>query len=268
MASTISAHQILDLLATKHHEDIFIPECKDGSTWFSNHLRLDAWVMNRSWKKMTFTGYEIKVSRSDFLKDQKMHLYLDLCNQIYVVAPKGMISPDELHPEIGLMSPSTNGTKLFIIKKAPYREIKPPTDLLLYIIMCRTKITKEWHQDKRDYWRQWLEDKKIDHNLGYSVSQSLQKTIKDRIEQVENENRMLKRRIEAWDRKWDEITAILAPMGIDSKESAWHITKKLDDIKKTLAGAIDPQVEINIQNAQRSLEVLLTNIETIRGEVQ
>jgi hypothetical protein len=257
MSSTISSHQILELLSDKHHEDIFIPECKDGSTWFSTHLRLDAWVMTRSWKKMAWIGYEIKVSRSDFLKDQKMHLYLDLCNQLYVVAPKEILSADELHPEIGLMSPSKTGNKLFIIKKAAHRDIKPPVDLLLYILMCRAKFTKEYHLDKRDYWKQWLEDKKIDYTLGHSVSQALQKTIKERIDQVDDENRRLKDQIKIL----EEIKEILVTLGINDNPHAWSVRSQLDQIKKNLADSIDPDFKNNILGARRALDDLITKID-------
>jgi hypothetical protein len=75
----VKSNDILKLLSEKHSEDVFVPECKNGSTWLSTHLRLDAWVMNRSWTKLKFTGYEIKVSRQDFLRDDthdiKWHNY-------------------------------------------------------------------------------------------------------------------------------------------------------------------------------------------------
>ena len=47
---TIDAAKIRQLLADKHSKDVFVPECKGGSTWFSDHDRLDAWAMARSWK--------------------------------------------------------------------------------------------------------------------------------------------------------------------------------------------------------------------------
>ena len=70
------ASDLLALLAKKHSADVFVPECKTGGTWAGTHLRLDAWAMRRSWTHPTVWGYEIKVSRSDFLSDDKWVGYL------------------------------------------------------------------------------------------------------------------------------------------------------------------------------------------------
>ena len=61
--------------------------------------RIDAfgWRPGKSW------GYEIKVSRGDFLQDKKWKDYLQFCNYFYFLAPKGIIKPDELPKEIGLI---------------------------------------------------------------------------------------------------------------------------------------------------------------------
>lgn len=48
-------------------------------------------------------GYEIKTSRSDFLGDKKWKEYLEYCGKFYFVCPAGMIKPEELDKEIGLI---------------------------------------------------------------------------------------------------------------------------------------------------------------------
>lgn len=105
----MTAKQILDLIAAKHANDVFVPECKDGSTVFGSHFRLDAWAMNRSWANPMSTGYEIKVSRSDWLRDDKINAYADLCNRLYLVAPAGVIEPAEIPPFCGLLVPAYHG---------------------------------------------------------------------------------------------------------------------------------------------------------------
>lgn len=78
------AKNILRLLEAKHSKDLLIPECKDGPTQsVSEHLRMDAWVMNRSWAHPCYTAYEIKVTRSDFLNDRKWRGYLPYCNEFF-----------------------------------------------------------------------------------------------------------------------------------------------------------------------------------------
>ena len=65
-------------LSHKHIKDFFLTECKSGSTWFSpvgDMKILDALAIRKSWASPCFTGYEIKVSRSDFLRDTKFYTY-------------------------------------------------------------------------------------------------------------------------------------------------------------------------------------------------
>lgn len=45
-------------------------------------------------------GFEIKVSRADFKRDKKWHLYLKYFNFFYFVTPPGVIRKDELPPEV------------------------------------------------------------------------------------------------------------------------------------------------------------------------
>ena len=91
----ITAADITGLLAAKHQKDIFIPQCKTGSTWMGAPHILDAWVMPRSWTKPVI-GYEIKVSRSDYQRDKKWKIYLEYCHLFYFVVPYGLIEPREV----------------------------------------------------------------------------------------------------------------------------------------------------------------------------
>lgn len=63
--------------------------------------RLDVFYFNR-WNRETM-GYEIKVSRGDFLQDKKWESYLKFCTRFYFVAPKGIIKTEELPEGIGLI---------------------------------------------------------------------------------------------------------------------------------------------------------------------
>jgi len=48
-------------------------------------------------------GYEVKVSRADFASDKKWRSYVPFFNRFYFATPKGIIEPEELPPEIGLL---------------------------------------------------------------------------------------------------------------------------------------------------------------------
>ena len=82
----ITAQTVLELLAAKHSRDVFVPECKNGATHFADGMqKIDAWAMKKSWASPCVTAHEIKVSRADFLKDDKWPGYLPYCNQFYFV---------------------------------------------------------------------------------------------------------------------------------------------------------------------------------------
>ena len=176
------AQDITALLADKHHSDLFVPECKVNSTWGQEPTyRLDAWAMKRSWSPWTTFGYEIKVSRSDFLQDDKWLNYLPLCHRFSFVCPRGLIDPKEVSDGAGLIWTTKNGQRLITKVKAPQREIEPPLALLVYVLMSRTLITdstyRAYEEPSREqqivYWRHWLMQKAESRNLGRVVSKEL-----------------------------------------------------------------------------------------------
>lgn len=63
--------------------------------------RLDLLTMNL--KDWTVRGFEIKISRSDFRADQKWSSYLPFFNYFYFATPPGLLKPEELPDEIGLL---------------------------------------------------------------------------------------------------------------------------------------------------------------------
>ena len=232
----MNAKTVLDLLRVKHSSDVFVPECKNGPSMCSNHLRLDAWAMNKSWSNMVIKGYEIKVSRSDFIQDNKWQLYLDYCHEFYFVAPKGIINPLELPPEAGLLVVASTGTRLFTKKKSVRRpDVEIPESLYQYILMCRAKIEGEYEAEKsdREYWERWLERRKEDHELGQSVSRKIQDIVKERILNVESENY----RLEKENASLSEVKKMLKENDIPI--SKWNLATKvqerIDEIKQGMS---------------------------------
>lgn len=221
----ITAKMILDLLTAKHNKDVFVPECKDGPTWVGKHYRLDAWSMKRSWSRFSTIGYEIKVSRSDFLGDTKFMEYMPLCHELYIVAPTGVCLIEELPEGVGLIVPSTNCTRLYMKRRAQHHE---PTDLwqlLAYILMSRAEIKQSGYYAKEsnaEFWRSWLETKEINSSLGYRVSQELRKTIDEKIDSVKRANEILQKEND----RLSEIKRILDSYGITSR-STWSVELEL-----------------------------------------
>ncbi len=115
-------------------------QCKIGPSFGAPGLLiLDAWVLPRSWVK-PILGYEIKVSRSDFLQDKKWRGYLDWCHKFAFVVPWGMVKKEEVPEEAGLMWTTQNGRGLRWVKHAPNRRVEIPSEIFHYVLMWRAKF--------------------------------------------------------------------------------------------------------------------------------
>lgn len=222
-----SAHTILEALAVRHSKDVFIPECKDGPTHYSSHMRIDAWAMNRSWAHPVATAYEIKVSRADFLKDNKWPAYLPLCNQFYFVTPPDLISLSEVPAEAGWLVIA--GSRLLTKKKAPHRAIQLPEEIYRYILMCRVVVGRSEYQIERtkdervQEWRQFVSRRVELRELGYQVS----KAIREKADALSLENERLKKRMT----EYDDTRSFLSGLGIDPDHavSTWSVEDRLKE---------------------------------------
>ncbi len=195
----MTANDITELLYKRHSEDIAIEQCQCSSTVYqhgqSNYGIMDFWAMTRSWANRMISGYEIKVSRQDFIHDNKWPQYLDACNCFYFVVPYGLIDIKEVPEQAGLIMASKTGSRLYIKKKAPFRDIEDPIEIFLRILMWKCKIIKNGDNiycDKKSYWERWLKEKKIDYDFGYNVSKMIRKRLKEEVEKVKKENEKLK----------------------------------------------------------------------------
>lgn len=210
----ITAHWITDLLAKKHIGDIFVPQCKTGSTWDTSHqLRiLDVWAMARSYSNPRTYGYEIKVSRGDFLQDEKWPEYLQYCDTFYFVAPPGIINKEELPTDVGLMETTKNGAKLRTTKKAVQRkDVVIPDSIFKYILFSRVSIDGHIPGGSIEFWKAWMARKEFNWEFGHRVGEAIQKRIAEEITAVEDRNTDLVREIE----KLKDVKAWCEDQGID-----------------------------------------------------
>lgn len=219
-ANRYSASDILAALATRHSKDVFIPECKDGPTHYSSHMRIDAWAMNRSWAHPVATAYEIKVSRADFLKDNKWPGYLPLCNQFYFVTPPDLIALSEVPAEAGLLHIA--GSRLLTKKKAPHRAIQLPEEIYRYILMCRVVVVRNEYEvvkskdESVEFWKSFVAKRVETRELGYQVS----KAIREKADSIRIENERLKKRME----EYDSIRSFLRRLDVDPDSRVYEFT--------------------------------------------
>ena len=245
----VTSAEIKIALAEKHVGDFFLTECKSGSTWMTpkGGLKiLDALAVRKSWTNTCFTGYEIKVSRGDFLRDAKFYTYEELCNCLYIVCPKGMIDRTELSESIGLMYYDPEKKALTTRKKAIFRSIEYSPDLLLYIIFSRLDSDRyPFFSSREEYFRAYVEHRKSCQELGHLVSSRLvQETAElsrqleavERFRRENNEYREIEKVLEAhhiW--RWSSKTRA------QSLDEALSRTcpEDVSSIRKTLEGVVE-----------------------------
>lgn len=233
----ITAGTISALLSVKHGKDLYVGECKTGGTWHGAPIRMDGWAMTRSWAHMTFTGYEIKVARSDFLKDDKWPAYLQFVHHFYFVCPWGLIQPEETPEGTGLMWVTQHGRKIITKRKAPRRQMKVADALpvMLYILMSRATIREAGHminriEDREEsrekslaYWRHWLAQKEESRELGQAVSAAIRAKVAAAENEVDRARKLMKR--------VDEVDRILKDkLGLSlGRLERWNMEQELLD---------------------------------------
>lgn len=258
----ITADTIKRLLAVRHSGDVFVPECKTGPSSMGRGVsqRLDAWAMKKSWRHPLVWGYEIKVSRSDFLNDEKWRGYLPFCNEFYFVSPPDIIEKQEVPTEAGLLVTTTNGTRLYRKKKASYRDVEISADVFRYILFSRSKITREYYeQDNKKFWKDWLAGKQELSALGYKVSRTLSKRLKEEVFVQETENKRLKKELE----NLSNTKQFLSELGFEDYQICRGYISELR-VKKQVEVAkavVPPKLVSNLEKAERVLRKLRESLE-------
>lgn len=258
----MKAKDIIDLLADKHASDLFVAECKTGATYTGTGMRMDAWAMKKTYSPPTTIGYEVKVSRGDFVNDNKWPEYLKGCHQFYFVSPRNVIDPEEVPEQCGLLYVAKTGTRLFTKKKAPWRDIGWPVDVMAYVLMTRAKIVQSYFNgmvqdvDQEGYWRRWLGNKESRKTLGHTV----RGRIADTARKIGHENEELRRQMEAY----DEIRERIKELGFDTSKpvSEWQVRNKLDG----LSGEIPEGLARSLRYEAKSLERIADSVDELRAE--
>lgn len=196
MADKVTSFDIKEALALLHNKEFFITECKNGSTYFppaQGLLKFDGLVIDKSWTKPKITIYEIKVSRGDFLQDNKWHLYLQYCQEFYFVVPTGLIKKTELPDGVGLKyyNPETKAVRA--VKKALYRsDVEISADMLMYIIMNRLDSDRIpfYGSNRLEYAKDYLANKATKKIIGDCLRSTMAKelgVLHKEIERVKND---------------------------------------------------------------------------------
>lgn len=100
------------------------------ATGYTNHVRYIDFLAFPLWSKQKregVIGYEIKVSRQDFIRDVKNFLHkqqdaLDMCENLYYIVPSKLVDPGEVPEGTGLCWVNKAGG-IVVKKVAPRRKL-------------------------------------------------------------------------------------------------------------------------------------------------
>lgn len=223
-------------------DDVFLTEVKNGRSWDSrNLLILDALAIRKSWAKPCFTGYEVKVDRGDFIRDQKWSGYLQYCHEFYFACPTDLIKPEELPSEVGPIYYNPEKDCIRTKRKAIHRPIEISNEMLMYIIMSKFDSDRHpFFSSNREMLQAIVEDKKDRKELGHYVAR---KTA-DLIEELQTDQRRVQK-LEQESKHLAEIKKVLLEHGI---ASYWDLPRALD---KALTYCMNPKVVDKVRELGR-----------------
>lgn len=111
---------------------------------------LDVATMRLSWSKPRITGYEVKVTRADFLRDtraEKWRHYLPSVERLYFAVPYGLVELSEVPAECGLLVRNTNGW--YTRRKPPVRRVEDRFHRLFVQAMLFRHYPGIWQPESR-----------------------------------------------------------------------------------------------------------------------
>lgn len=255
----VTSIDIKKALAGYHPKDYFITECKTCSTYFPDPqgmLKFDGLAMTRSYTAPCITGYEIKISRSDFLGDNKWHLYLQYCNEFYFVVPAGLIAKEEIPENVGLIYYYPEKEKLLKKRKAVYRKIEEPVGIYKYIIYSRLDQERiPFYENRAEYAKDYLADQSEKRNIGWKLGSRMAQDLHDcqeRLEKLAN--------VESQLEQFHKIEKILEKHQIPGWRWRWDEEDRLKGLDEAL-GSSYPK---GLNMVENSLQTALDNLRSIR----
>jgi len=248
----ITDTEIIRHLANKHLDDFFVTEVKDGPSMYRSHLRLDALAVKKSWARPCFTAYEVKTSRSDFLKDEKWPGYLSLCHRLYFVCPQGMIKKEELKGGSAGLIYYRQGktTPLWTALKAPYRDIEIPVQMVMHILFSKLDSDRyPFFKERQEYFEQWLEEKKSSRQIGWEVGTQ----IWQRLANHEEKKKLYDRTIERWKKDNEKIESIRNLLKKYDVHFYNH-ESMIEELEDRLKCGVNPQIKSRVNRIKRNVE--------------
>lgn len=223
---SVDARHIRHLLEVRHHRDLVVAECPLNE---GGGLRADLWVMKKSWASPMTTLYEIKVSRSDFLRDDKWPRYLPYCNLLVFAVAPGVCTQEELPEGVGIIGLTKNGGGLRTLRKAQWRasDAEGQSSVLKAVLMNRIMPRADpLTRDQRiEQWRERA-----------ASAESVGRHMKRRVQRELDEARAARNRAEDETRALEAFRQELRALGIEPG-SIYSMHRQLHQIQRDALGS-------------------------------
>ena len=188
--------QVIDALHKKYDDNAFsyafLEQVANGTGLRANR-HADA-IAVQLWESrgLNITGFEIKVSRQDWVKElkhpEKAEPIAQYCHYWYLVCgDENIVQFGELPANWGLMVPHTKGT-LKIVKEAPLNKNPKPVDMIFLCAVLRqtqnqltdtAKLQAKYHQGYTDGKEDGKKDAESNVKYWRESRDELQKTVKE-----------------------------------------------------------------------------------------
>jgi len=267
----ITARDIRHLLMKRAESQrhIFFDEVTDyGRSVLGHQSRIDAIAIKPAYSKIQIWGYEIKVSRQDFVQDEKWHQYLEMCNNLYFVCPHGVIKKDEVPADAGLIYVHKNGTGMRTVKKAPYRTVTYRPVYFLGMILNKLGL-----MDKSEFTR---EERIARVKRSMELEQdalTIGRMLRSSLAHELSATRERQERIEKKIKELEDVRDFLRSEGVIvdvSGRQSWTHRTALDSLKQRKDQIVqDPEMDrlINtMKQTQNSLTRAMSTLETARAQ--
>ena len=264
IAERITADQVLHAISKSAvcENSFFTTYVRSGPSWATkDYFELDGLAIRRSWSRFAISIFEVKVNRSDFLRDSKWSDYRNYCNRLYLACPEGLIKLEEVPSDVGLLW-YTKAKNIRVVRNAAHREIEVPWKFLALILFSHVQNDRHpFFTDKREYFESWLKHRTLDVQLGYKVSQGLQEAIKEARESADKANLRVVN-LEAELVEFKELQKCLEQNGISTR---WPYSWKRD-LEARLKGGVNESLAGVAYRLKSNVEDLLRMLPTEKQE--
>ncbi|KFI93211.1 hypothetical protein BISA_1377 [Bifidobacterium saguini DSM 23967] len=271
MTKTITAVDVECALVERYRRDGLgywpQPEVVDVN---GDRLRLDGVSLNIDWRNnMWISGYEVKVSRSDFLRDAKYLRYKDYVDDLTLVCPARMIDRDEIPEPVGLLwfypdAPAGRPRLKYRRKPDPSggdtRQIEHR--LLKQLAQRITYGERPGRYGRFDSARQYVEQKRELDDVGDMLGTMLAR----RVQELERRlDPTMMRRMEQQSEAYGRLVEILNRHGFDQVSRWYRDDRPLDGQLEALDKALDHLVPTDTIDGETKR--LIRDVEYLRRKL-